>query len=54
MSTTTARPVRHRRIRGFGHFTLHFLEMCMPMCIGLVPMLLRLDLYTGHAMGADG
>ena len=86
MSATTAHPARHRRIRGFGHFVLHFFEMCMPMCIGwavgdmvscspagpgsspwarsrgwahglmmpamLIPMLLRLDLYTGHAMGA--
>jgi hypothetical protein len=34
MSTTTAQPTRHRRIRGFGHFALHFFEMCMPMCIG--------------------
>ena len=34
MSTTTAHPIRHRRIAGFGHFALHFFEMCMPMCIG--------------------
>ena len=34
MSTTTAHPVRHRRLAGFGHFVLHFFEMCMPMCIG--------------------
>jgi hypothetical protein len=34
MSTTTAHPARHRRIAGFGHFVLHFFEMCMPMCIG--------------------
>ena len=34
MSTTTARPARQRRFRGFGHFVLHFFEMCMPMCIG--------------------
>jgi hypothetical protein len=34
MSTTTARPARHRRDWGFGHFVLHFFEMCMPMCIG--------------------
>jgi hypothetical protein len=34
MSTTTAHPTRHGRIRGFGHFVLHFFEMCMPMCIG--------------------
>ena len=34
MSTTTAHLARHRRIRGFGHFVLHFFEMCMPMCIG--------------------
>jgi hypothetical protein len=90
MSTTAYRPARHGRLWRFGHFTLHFFEMCMPMCIGwaigdvvyfavaeqlgssepfrdwpelslaivtfnmtapLVPMLLRLDLYTGHAMG---
>src|SRR5919197_347294 len=111
MSTSAAHPARHRRIAGFGHFVLHFFEMCMPMCIGwavgdlayfavadalgssdpfrdwpelslaivtfnmtapmtawmrfrgmarrptaemaaamVVPMLLRLDLYTGHAM----
>ena len=32
MSTTTAHPApRHG---GFGHFVLHFFEMCMPMCIG--------------------
>jgi hypothetical protein len=30
MSTTTAQPTRHRWIRGFGHFALHFFEMCMP------------------------
>ena len=34
MSIITAHPARHERIRGFGHFVLHFLEMCMPMCIG--------------------
>ena len=34
MSTTTAGPARHRRLAGFGHFVLHFFEMCMPMCIG--------------------
>jgi hypothetical protein len=34
MSTTTAHPGRHRRIAGFGHFVLHFFEMCLPMCIG--------------------
>jgi hypothetical protein len=34
MSTTTAHPARHGRIAGFGHFVLHFFEMCMPMCIG--------------------
>ena len=34
MSTTTAHPARPRRIAGFGHFVLHFFEMCMPMCIG--------------------
>jgi hypothetical protein len=34
MNTTTAQPARHRRFRGFGHFVLHFFEMCMPMCIG--------------------
>ena len=34
MSTTTARPARHGRFRGFGHFVFHFFEMCMPMCIG--------------------
>jgi len=34
MSTTTAQSGRHGRIRGFGHFALHFFEMCMPMCIG--------------------
>ena len=34
MSTTTAQSARHGRIRGFGHFVLHFFEMCMPMCIG--------------------
>ena len=32
--STTAHPVRHRRSAGFGHFVLHFFEMCMPMCIG--------------------
>jgi hypothetical protein len=34
MTATTARPARHGRFRGFGHFVLHFFEMCMPMCIG--------------------
>jgi hypothetical protein len=34
MSTTTAQPARHRRFGGLGRFVLHFLEMCMPMCIG--------------------
>jgi hypothetical protein len=34
MSTDTAQPARQGRIGGFGHFVLHFLEMCMPMCIG--------------------
>jgi hypothetical protein len=34
MSTTTARPARHRRVGGFGRFAVHFFEMCMPMCIG--------------------
>jgi hypothetical protein len=34
MSTTTAHPARHERVAGFGHFVLHFFEMCMPMCIG--------------------
>ena len=34
MSSTTAQPARHGRVRGFGHFVLHFFEMCMPMCIG--------------------
>ena len=34
MSTTTAHPARHGRLAGFGHFVLHFFEMCMPMCIG--------------------
>jgi hypothetical protein len=35
MSTTTTRHHRaHRRLAGAGHFTLHFFEMCMPMCIG--------------------
>ena len=34
MSTATAQSVRHGRVRGFGHFILHFFEMCMPMCIG--------------------
>ena len=34
MSATTAHPGRHGRIGGFGHFVLHFFEMCMPMCIG--------------------
>ena len=34
MSTTTAHPTRHGRIGGFGHFVLHFFEMCMPMCVG--------------------
>jgi len=34
MSTTRAHPARHGRIGSFGHFVLHFFEMCMPMCIG--------------------
>ena len=34
MSTTTAHRTRHGRVGGFGHFVLHFFEMCMPMCIG--------------------
>ena len=34
MSTTTAHPARHGRVARFGHFVLHFFEMCMPMCIG--------------------
>jgi hypothetical protein len=34
MRTTTAHPARQGRIAGFGHFVLHFFEMCMPMCIG--------------------
>jgi hypothetical protein len=34
MSATAAHPARHRRIGGLAHFVLHFLEMCMPMCVG--------------------
>ena len=34
MSAPTAHAPRHRRIGGFGHFVLHFFEMCMPMCVG--------------------
>ena len=34
MSTTAAHRAHRRRIGGFGHFALHFFEMCMPMCIG--------------------
>lgn len=34
MSGTVTRPRLQRRLGGFGHFLLHFLEMCMPMCIG--------------------
>ena len=32
MTTTSTRP--HVRFSGAGHFVLHFVEMCMPMCIG--------------------
>jgi hypothetical protein len=34
--------------------TLPWLAHGLMMPAMLVPMLLRLDLYTGHAMGADG
>jgi hypothetical protein len=35
MSTTaTHHHLAHHRLAGAGHFALHFLEMCMPMCIG--------------------
>jgi hypothetical protein len=34
MSTATAHTPRHRRLGRVGRFTLHFVEMCMPMCIG--------------------
>jgi hypothetical protein len=34
MSTSAAHRARRGRVGGFGHFVLHFFEMCMPMCIG--------------------
>jgi hypothetical protein len=34
VSATTTHPRSHRRRGGFGHFALHFFEMCVPMCIG--------------------
>ena len=32
VSATHHRPHLHRA--GFGHFALHFFEMCVPMCVG--------------------
>jgi hypothetical protein len=32
MNATAAQPRAHSR--GFGHFVLHFFEMCVPMCLG--------------------
>jgi hypothetical protein len=34
MSTITSPRASRSRAAGFGHFALHFFEMCMPMCIG--------------------
>jgi hypothetical protein len=33
-TATTHYRAGHRRGAGFGHFALHFFEMCVPMCIG--------------------
>jgi hypothetical protein len=34
VNATTAHQGGHRRLGRFRHFTLHFFEMCVPMCIG--------------------